>query len=61
MIIGDRDGVVVIPRRDTDKVISSLKAVKIREIELESKIREGLCYAPWVDDYLQSNRTKYLD
>ena len=61
MIVGDRDGVVVISRGDIDKVIVSLKAVKQREVELESKIKEGLCYAPWVDDYLQSNRTKYLD
>ena len=61
MIVGDRNGVVVISRNDIDKVISSIEVVKKEEVELESKIEKGLCYAAWVDDYLQSNRTKYLD
>ena len=61
MIVGDGDGVVVISRGDIDKVISSIEAVRKREAELESKIEKGLCYAAWVYDYLQSNRTKYLD
>ena len=61
MIVGDRNGVVVISRNDIDKVISSIEVVKKKEVELESKISKGLCYADWVDDYLQSNRTKYLD
>ena len=61
MIVGDRNGVVVISRNDIDKVISSIEVVKKKEVELESKIEKGLCYAAWVDDYLQSNRTKYLD
>ena len=37
------------------------KLLKKREAELEAEIEKGLCYAAWVDDYLQSNRTKYLD
>ena len=61
MIVGDGDGVVVISRGDIDKVISSIEAVRKREAELESKIEKGLCYAAWVDDYLQSHRTRYLD
>ena len=61
MIVGDRNGVVVISRNDIDKVISSIEVVKRKEFELESEIEKGLCYAAWVDDYLQSNRTKYLD
>ena len=61
MIIGDRNGVVVISRGDVNRVNANLKAVKEKEVELESKIKEGLCYAPWVDDYLRSNQTQYLD
>jgi 4-hydroxy-4-methyl-2-oxoglutarate aldolase len=61
VIIGDRDGVVVIPRDEIDAVIESLKSVREKEIELESKVKAGLCYAPWVDDYLQSDQTRYLD
>ena len=61
MIVGDRDGVVVISRPDIDEVIASLETVKEKEVKLESKIEEGLCYTSWVDDYLKSNRTKYLD
>ena len=61
MVVGDGDGVVVISRGDIDRVIASLKTLKEIEVELESKIKEGLCYAPWVDDYLKSDRTRYLD
>jgi hypothetical protein len=52
---------VVIPRDEIDAVIESLKSVREKEIELESKVKAGLCYAPWVDDYLQSDQTRYLD
>ena len=46
---------------EIDAVIESLKSVREKEIELESKVKAGLCYAPWVDDYLQSDQTRYLD
>ena len=42
MVVGDGDGVVVISRGDIDRVIASLKTVKENEVELESKIKEGL-------------------
>ena len=61
MVVGDGDGVVVISRGDIDRVIASLKTMKEIEVELESKIKGGLCYAPWGDDYLKSDRTRYLD
>ena len=60
MVVGDGDGVVVISRGDIDRVIASLKTLKEIEVELESKIKEGLCYGSWVDDYLKSDRTRYL-
>ena len=61
MVVGDGDGVVVISRGDIDRVIASLKTLKEIEVELESKIKGGLCYAPWVDDYLKSDRIRYVD
>ncbi len=61
LIIGDLDGVVVVPRNTIAAVLSQLESVKEKEKDLEAQIKDGLCYAPWVDEYLQSDRTEYLD
>ena len=61
VVIGDRDGVVVIPQSQIERVISTMEIVREKENELKSQVDAGLRYAPWVDSYLESNRTRYLD
>ncbi len=61
IIIGDINGVVTIPRIAAHEIAAQLAAVKELEKDLESKVRSGLRYASWVDDYLASSSTRFVD
>lgn len=43
MIVADRNGVVVIPYADIDKVIARVQEVQKLESELETKVKDGFC------------------
>ena len=59
--MGDRNGVVVVARSEMVAVISRLEKVKNQEAELQTKIRNGLTMPDWVEDYLRSEQTKFID
>ena len=61
IIIGDTDGVVVVPQQDLDAVINKLELVKASESEMESKVENGLKVPDSWRKILDSDRTKYLD
>ena len=53
LIVGDADGVVVIPRRDVaDVLIAAEKKVEAEQQRLR-EIAEGLLVSPWLDDALR--------
>jgi 4-hydroxy-4-methyl-2-oxoglutarate aldolase len=53
LVIGDCDGVVVIPRLSVDKVLAA--AVKKLEAEAQrlAEIRDGILVSPWLNDALR--------
>jgi len=61
IIIGDINGIVTVPRKAVSEIIAQLEIIKELEKDLESKVKNGLCYAPWVDAYLASDTTKFID
>lgn len=61
LVIGDRDGVVVIARAEIDAVLSRLPAIKAAEHDLEAKVRAGLEVPDFIRAVLNSDRTQYLD
>ena len=61
ILVGDRNGVVVVARSEMVAVISRLEKVKNQEAELQTKIRNGLTMPDWVEDYLRSEQTKFID
>jgi 4-hydroxy-4-methyl-2-oxoglutarate aldolase len=52
VVMGDEDGVVVVPLPDAERVLRALDAVKEREARMEAWIAEGLTAPPWLDDLL---------
>lgn len=61
IIAGDRDGVVVVPRRKLAEVIEALQAVKAAEAELDAKVKAGLKQFPPVEAMLKTDKVHYLD
>ena len=61
IIVGDRDGVVVLPQEKIPSALDGLQAVREKERKIEALIAEGLTKPDWVKEYLSSDRVKYID
>ena len=61
VIVGDRDGVVVIPARMLDKVLSRLDAIRTAEAAVQEKIAGGLTCFDNVAALLASDQVVYID
>ena len=61
IIVGDRDGVVVLPQEKIPSALEGVQAVREKERKIEALIAEGLTKPDWVKEFLASDRVKYLD
>ncbi len=60
ILIGDSDGVVVVPRERADHLISKLVGIRAAEQALEAKVGDGLTVPDFIRDVL-STRAEYID
>lgn len=56
VVVGDRDGVVIIPRLEAEAVIGRIDEVKRAEVATQAKIAAGMTHPGWVDELLSSDR-----
>ncbi|MFV2092268.1 MAG: RraA family protein [Hyphomicrobiales bacterium] len=61
MIIGDRDGVVVVPFAQIDDVIEKLENVKELEKELDAEVADGLRVPASMVELLAGDQVKYIE
>ena len=61
IIVGDVDGVVVIPLARAEEVLLRLEAVRAREADLAQKLAAGLGVPRRVTELLASPRVRFLD
>jgi 4-hydroxy-4-methyl-2-oxoglutarate aldolase len=61
LLIGDIDGVVVVPRQAISSVASKLTAIAENEREMDKVVKAGAIYPAWLDDILKSDRIRYID
>lgn len=61
VIVGDRDGVVVVPQGRIEEVLRRLDAVRAREADLAEKLASGLGVPRRVTELLESPQVRYLD
>lgn len=61
LMVGDRDGVVVVPRDRIDDVVAGLAEVQAKEDEMGQLIAKGLTAPGWVKELLASDQTRLLD
>jgi 4-hydroxy-4-methyl-2-oxoglutarate aldolase len=61
IVIGDRDGVVVVPRGRAQDVLAALADVRKAEAALEAKVKGGLELPDFVRGILESDRVRRVD
>ena len=61
ILVGDRDGVVVVPRTEAEAVLARLDGIKTAERALEAKVQAGLGVPDFIRAVLDSDRTVYVD
>ena len=61
MVVCDRDGVVVVPFLQIDKVLDKLERLKTAEANVEMKIQSGLTEPEYLEDLMTSDKIVYLD
>ena len=61
IVVGDIDGVVVVPHDDIDNVIASLTDILTAESEMVSKVKDGLSTAPFIAEFMASGQIEELD
>ena len=60
IVVGDSDGVVVVPRERADHLISALVGIRAAEQALEAKVRDGLTVPDFIREVL-STRAEYIE
>ena len=61
LVVGDADGVVVVPREEVSEVSAALAAVARKEAAMEAAAAGGLGQPAWLDDVLAGDGVSYLE
>ncbi len=61
VVVGDRDGAVVVAREKLPEVLARLERVKAAEEAMDPQVRGGLDVPERIRSLLQSDRVRYLD
>ena len=61
VVLGDPDGVVVVPQGDLDAVLEELEAVKAKEAEMDKAVKGGQKLPSWLPEALNAKGVRYLD
>ena len=61
IIVGDRDGVVVVPQATAEEVLAGLDAVAAKERRMEAAVRDGLKCPDWLEQTLEAKGVRYVD
>ena len=61
VVVGDVDGVVVVPQDALDGVIEHVKEIRRMETEVEAKVKDGLTYPDSWRAYLEPGAARFVD
>ena len=61
VVVGDVDGVVVVPQDALDDVIGKVDEIKRMESEVEAKVKDGLTYPDSWRAYLEPGAARFVD
>jgi 4-hydroxy-4-methyl-2-oxoglutarate aldolase len=60
-VVGDRDGVVIVPRVLLADVLATVQTIAAAEAALQARIKAGLAQLDAVDAMLRSSQVRYVD
>ena len=61
VVIGDRDGIVIVPLADLDRLLPRIEQVLAAEVATQKRIREGFTNLGGIEDLLKSSRVRFVD
>lgn len=61
VLVGDPDGVVVVPQAQLTAVIARLAEIRTAETVMEKRVRDGLPKPDWLRPLLDSDKVRFLD
>ena len=61
IVVGDRDGVVIVPLAQADSVLAALDGVRKAEANLEAKVKAGLQIPEFVEAIMKSDRVVEIE
>jgi regulator of RNase E activity RraA len=60
-VVGDCDGVTVVPQARAGAVLERIEAVKAQEVAMLAKVQAGLDAPPFGTELLKSDRVRFVD
>jgi 4-hydroxy-4-methyl-2-oxoglutarate aldolase len=61
LVVGDGDGIVIVPRARLVEATAALAEVRRKESEMDAAVRAGLKCPGWIEPILASERTRWID
>jgi 4-hydroxy-4-methyl-2-oxoglutarate aldolase len=61
IVVGDRDGVVIVPLKQAQSVLARLGDVRIAEASLEGKVKAGLEIPDFISRIIESDRVEEIE
>lgn len=61
VVVGDADGVVVVPRERAEAVAARLEQVKVAEAAMDARVAEGLGVSARITELIETGRVRFLD
>ncbi|PPR17414.1 MAG: 4-hydroxy-4-methyl-2-oxoglutarate aldolase/4-carboxy-4-hydroxy-2-oxoadipate aldolase [Alphaproteobacteria bacterium MarineAlpha9_Bin7] len=61
IVVGDRDGIVIVPQQNLNRVIDELKEVRQIESAMEAKVKGGLTVSDGIMELLNSDKVRNVD
>lgn len=61
VVIGDRDGIVIIPHGELDRLLPRIERILAAEVSTQKMIRDGFTNLGGIEDLLKSSKVRYVD
>jgi len=61
ILVGDDDGIAVVPKREAERIRKALDKVLAKEAEMERAVAGGTARPGWLDEVLQGEGIVYVD
>jgi regulator of RNase E activity RraA len=61
LVVGDRNGVVIVPRRRIAEAAAEVAGIRTKEAGMDALVRSGATMPPWLEERLARDDVRYVD